>query len=110
MSHPYFGRGLAVALAMMAMAAIGGDYVRADSGGQTVRWSRVASDPRWVQGDVTVNAPPDMVWARLARVNEWPQSLTDIERLKVLDRRTDDRGHTRWKIELETRTLGHGML
>jgi len=103
----YLGSGLGVAL---AMAAIGGGYVRADGGGQTVRWSRVASDPRWVQGDVTVNAPPDMVWARLARVDEWPQTLTDIERLKVLDRQPDERGHTRWKIELETRTLGHGML
>jgi carbon monoxide dehydrogenase subunit G len=107
--HFMFSSGRGVGLAL-AMAFIGVGVVRADGGTPVARWGRVASDPRWVQGDVTVNAPPDVVWARLARVDEWPRSLTDIQSVKVLDRRTDDRGHTRWKIELETRTLDHGML
>lgn len=95
----------------LAIAATRGGLVRADGGAQaTVRWHRDASDPRWVQGDVTVDAPPDVVWARLARVDDWTHTLTDVASLKVLDRRTNDQGHTRWKIELETRTLDHGML
>jgi hypothetical protein len=102
---PSAGYGLALAIAVTSAS-----HVRADGGGKAVRWHRDASDPRWVQGDVTVNAPPDVVWARLASVDDWTHTLTDVASLKVLDRRTDDRGHTRWKIELETRTLGHGML
>jgi hypothetical protein len=95
----------------LAIGAASARLVRADGDGQAaVRWHRDASDPRWVQGDVTVNAPPDVVWARLARVDDWTHTLTDVAKLKVLDRKTDDHGHTRWKIELETRTLDHGML
>ncbi|HEY3593157.1 MAG TPA: SRPBCC family protein, partial [Polyangiaceae bacterium] len=71
---------------------------------------RDGKDPRWVQGDVTVTATPDVVWARLARIDEWPRTLTDIAAVKVLERHPGDDGHVRWKIELETRTLGHGML
>jgi hypothetical protein len=111
MSTRYFalssvaGCGLAFAL----VAASPGD-VRADRGGPAIRWHRVESDPRWVQGEVTAFAPADAVWARLARVDDWTHTLTDVLNLKVLERRVDDHGHTRWKIELETRTLGHGML
>jgi hypothetical protein len=104
-----FFRGAAFGLALAIAAASAGD-VRADGIAKSVRWHRDARDPRWVQGDVTVDAPPDVVWARLALVDAWPATLTDVARLKVLDRRTDDHGHTRWKIKLETRTLGHGML
>jgi hypothetical protein len=107
--HFVFSPGAVCGLAL-AIAAASAGYVRADGDGQAVRWHRVASDPRWVQGEVTVNAPPDVVWTRLARVDDWTHTLTDVANLKVIDRRTDDHGHTRWKIELETRTLGHGML
>jgi hypothetical protein len=82
----------------------------ADGTAPIARWHRYAKDPRWVQGDVTVDAPPEMVWARLSRVDEWPRTLSDIAAVKVLERRTDERGHMLWKIELETVTLDHGML
>jgi hypothetical protein len=70
-----------------------------------VRAHRDAKDPRWVWGSVTVDAPPDQVWARFERVDSWPQILTDIERMRV-----DEHSGPHWAIELETRTLGHGML
>jgi hypothetical protein len=110
MSKPHFGLFSSVGRGTAVAIAIGAGYALADGGGPSVRWHRDANDPRWVQGDVTVNAPPDAVWARLARVEEWPRTLTDVASIKVLDRRTDDRGHTLWKIELETVTLDHGML
>lgn len=66
---------------------------------------REASDPHWVQGQVTVSAPPELVWSRLQNVAEWPRLLTDVERLDVTERRG-----SRWEIMLETRTLGHGEL
>ncbi|MEO6420238.1 MAG: hypothetical protein ABIP39_12555, partial [Polyangiaceae bacterium] len=47
----------------------------------------------------------DVVLARLEQVNTWPQILTDIARLEVVDHKDD-----RWNIKLETRTLGRGML
>jgi hypothetical protein len=104
----FSGAGCGLAL---AIAAAGAGLVRADDAGPaTVQWHHDRNDPRWVQGDVTVDAPPDVVWARLARVDDWTHTLTDVADLKVLERRTDERGHMRWKIELETRTLDHGML
>jgi uncharacterized membrane protein len=64
-----------------------------------------SSDPRWVQGQVTVSAAPEVVWSRLQNVAGWPSLLTDVARLDVTGRRG-----THWEIELETRTLGHGEL
>jgi uncharacterized membrane protein len=58
-----------------------------------------------VQGQVTVAVPPGIVWSRLQNVADWPRLMTDIERLKVVERRGP-----RWEVELETRTLGHGSL
>jgi hypothetical protein len=66
---------------------------------------RLPNDKRWVQGQVIVDAPPDVVWKRLERVDTWPKLLSDIARFRV----TDHQG-SRWKIELETHTLNHGML
>lgn len=66
---------------------------------------RVPSAPRWMQGQVTVSAPPEVVWARLQDVAGWPKLLTDLARLDVKERRG-----SRWEIDLETRTLGHGQL
>jgi hypothetical protein len=110
MSKPRFVFFSSAPLAL-AIAAAGAGPVRAEGVGPgSAQWHHDPSDPRWVQGDVTVDAPPDVVWARLARVDDWTHTLTDVADLKVLDRRTDDHGHTRWKIELETRTLDHGML
>jgi hypothetical protein len=102
--------GFRVVSGFALATVIGAGYVLADGGGPGARWHRDANDPRWVQGDVTVDAPPEVVWTRLARVDEWPRTLTDVAAVKVLDRRTDERGHTIWKIELETVTLDHGML
>lgn len=110
MSNPRFVPASAGCGLALAIASASAGLVHADGEQAAVRWHRDASDPRWVQGDATVNAPPDVVWARIARVDDWTHTLTDVAELKVLDRRTDDRGHTRWKIELETRTLDHGML
>jgi hypothetical protein len=72
-----------------------------------IQWHRDAKDPRWVQGEVTVDATPDAVFARVERVGVWPQFLSDVLRVKVLEHPP---GGSHWKIELETRTLGHGML
>jgi hypothetical protein len=110
MSGPRFVFFSSAGLAL-AIAAAAARLVRADgTGPSTAHWRHDPSDPRWVQGDVTVDAPPDVVWARLSRVDDWTHTLTDVADLKVLDRRVDEHGHTRWKIELETRTLDHGML
>ncbi len=97
-------------LVFVATAAITPSPASADGGGQSTRWWRDAKDPRWVQGEVTVDGTPDAVWARLSDVGALPQTLTDLARLKVLEKRKGEDGHTRWKIELETRTLGYGML
>ena len=90
--------------------ALHGNVAAADSNApndsaQAIPAHRDAKDPRWVFGSVVVNAPPDEVWARFERVDTWPQMLTDIARMKVVDHRD-----AHWGIELETRTLGHGML
>lgn len=82
-----------------------GNVAAADDSAQAVPAHRDTKDPRWVSGSVVVDAPPDEVWARFERVDTWPQMLSDIKRMKVVDHRD-----THWGIELETRTLGHGML
>jgi uncharacterized membrane protein len=96
----------ALALAALTMLVL---LVRADDSyaapAPQVSVSRAQSDPRWVQGHVVVDAPPDAVFARLAQVDQWPSLFTDIAKMKVKTRST---GH--WTIELETRTLGHGTL
>ncbi len=96
---------LAFAVALAAGALGSPSSAHADPTPPPPTWHRDAADPRWVQGEVTVDAPPDVVFARLEHVETWPQLLTDIARLKVLDHRD-----SHWEIELETRTLGHGML
>lgn len=68
-------------------------------------YRRDPKDPRWVQGEATVDAPPDVVFANVAQVDAWPKTLTDIARLKVLSHRGDH-----WQVELETRTIPAGML
>lgn len=67
--------------------------------------TRDASDPRWVQGEVSVAASPDEVWAQLKHVDAWSKYFSDIKRLRVLS--CDG---TSCKIELETKTLSHGAL
>ena len=66
---------------------------------------RDAKDPRWVQGEVTVDAAPDAVFATMAQVDAWPKTLTDISRLKVVSHKGDH-----WEVELESRTIPAGML
>lgn len=67
--------------------------------------SRYPADPRWVQGQVIVDAPPDVVLARLEHVDTWPQLMSDIARLEVVNHQD-----THWNIKIETHTLGHGLL
>lgn len=78
---------------------------RGDAKPPPVTVSHYPADPHWVQGQVIVNAPPDVVLARLERVDTWPQILTDISQVEVVDHKDDH-----WHIKLETRTLGRGML
>ncbi len=111
MARPGFSlvRCVAVGAAVLLFALGGGD-ASADGGApgesaQAVPAHRDAKDPRWVFGSVVVNAPPAEVWARFEKVQTWPQMLTDIARMKVVEH-----NDTHWNIELETRTLGHGML
>ena len=66
---------------------------------------RDEKDPRWVWGTVTVDTPQDQVWSRFQQVESWPSMLSDIARMKVSDHK--DR---HWSVDLETKTLGHGML
>ncbi len=66
---------------------------------------RDTKDPRWVQGEVTVDAAPDVVFAIVAQVDAWPKTMTDISRLKVVSHKGDH-----WEVELETRTIPAGML
>ncbi len=66
---------------------------------------RDTKDPRWVQGEVTVDAAPDVVFAMVSQVDAWPKTLTDIARLKVVSHKGDH-----WEVELETRTIPAGML
>lgn len=68
-------------------------------------YRRDTKDPRWVQGEVTVDAAPDVVFTAIQKVDAWPKMLTDISRLKVLSHKGDH-----WEIELETRTIPAGML
>ena len=77
----------------------------ADAPASTVSWHRDKKDPRWVQGTVTVDSPPDIVWTRIQRVDAWPSMLSDVNRMRVLEHKD-----TRWKIELETKTIPYGML
>jgi hypothetical protein len=91
-------------LVVLVLAALPIPSASGASSPPVATW-RLPNDKRWIQGQVTVDAPPDVVWKRLERVDTWPQLLTDIANFRV----TDHDG-SRWKIELETRTLGHGML
>lgn len=94
----------AVLVLLCGSAAEAGEQARTSPRGHVVL-ERPAADTHWVQGQVTVGAPPDEVWARLENVAAWPRLLTDVERLEVKERRG-----SHWEIELETRTLGHGEL
>lgn len=100
-------RRLAMVGAVLLLFALRGNVAAADSNdsAQAIPAHRDAKDPRWVFGSVVVNAPPDEVWARFERVETWPQMLSDIARMKVVDHRD-----AHWGIKLETKTLGHGML
>jgi hypothetical protein len=71
----------------------------------TVSWHRDKKDPRWVQGTVIVDSAPDVVWARIQKVDAWPSMLSDVNRMRVLEHKD-----THWKIELETKTIPYGML
>jgi uncharacterized membrane protein len=100
------GRRFAVVLlAALAFAVLGSPSAHAEAPASPVKWHRDTKDPRWVQGQVTVDAAPDVVWARMQRVHAWPTMLTDINRMRVTEHKD-----SRWKIELETRTIPYGML
>jgi carbon monoxide dehydrogenase subunit G len=107
MRRPLFSRSRSALLAAALTGALvlhGSGAARAGSHA-SYTYHRDAKDPRWVQGEVTVDAPPDVVFATLEKVDAWPQTLTDIARLKVLSHRGDH-----WEVELETRTIPAGML
>jgi hypothetical protein len=111
MNKPRFARALRLLGALSASAVMVLSVTpaaRADArpySAQPVPAHRYAQDPRWVFGSVVVDAPPDEVWARFQHVESWPRMLSDIARMRVIDHRG-----AHWSIELETRTLGHGML
>ncbi len=69
----------------------------------SVKIVRDANDPRWVHGTVTISATPDAIMARLSRVDQWPQFLSDIKWMKVVEH---EGGH--WHVKLETRTMDCG--
>lgn len=69
----------------------------------SVKIVRDAKDPRWVHGTVTVSATPDAVMQRLSRIDQWPQFLSDIKSMKVVQHNGDD-----WHVKLETRTMDCG--
>jgi hypothetical protein len=71
----------------------------------TSQVTRDTNDPRWIWGTVTVNGTPEHVWSRVERVEAWPLILTDIAQMKVVEHHD-----TRWKIDLETKTFGHGPI
>lgn len=68
-----------------------------------VRIVRDSKDPRWVHGTVTIAAAPDAVMARLSKVDQWPQFLSDIKRMKIVEH-----DGSRWHVKLETRTMDCG--
>src|SRR5690242_19786680 len=87
---------VALALVTSSGTSMGDEGSAAASSPPVTSW-RLPNDARWIQGQVNVDAPPDVVWSRLERVDTWPQLLSDIARFRVTDRQ----GST-WKIELET--------
>lgn len=96
---------LAALVALTGAGATAG-VARADApAGEPVVAAVVPGDTRWVQGQVTVAAPPEVVWARLQDVAAWKTLMSDIKRLEVKQRRG-----TRWEVALETRTLPQGAL
>jgi uncharacterized membrane protein len=95
------GSGIVVLFVLLGSAA----EAREQAKSSPVSLAPPAADPHGVQGQVTISAPPDAVFARLENVADWPRLLTDVAHLEVKERRD-----TRWEIELETRTLGHGSL
>jgi hypothetical protein len=102
-------RALAIVVGVAALSAADG-FALADgttAPATTVAWHRDKKDPRWVQGTVTVDSPPDVVWARIQRVDAWPSLLSDVNRMRVTEHKDKD---SHWKIELETKTLPYGML
>jgi hypothetical protein len=67
------------------------------------KWTRDDKDPRWVQGEVILPAPPEAVWSRLGRVSEWPRIFTDIKSLRIVDRIDET-----WNMKVESRTFAYG--
>jgi hypothetical protein len=65
--------------------------------------TRDAKDPRWITGTISVSAPADQVQARVACIAEWPNLLSDIETLRVIER-----SGKRWHVKIETRTMKCG--
>ena len=88
--------------ALVSWAVLGSRAARADTPA-SLTWARDAKDPRWVQGQVLIATPPDVVWERLQRVPEWPQMFTDIKTMRILERNA-----AHYRVRLETRTLDCG--
>jgi uncharacterized membrane protein len=67
-----------------------------------VEVNQVGSD--WSQAQVIVNAPPGVVWDTVQQVPEWPRVLSDVEQMRVIEH-----DGPAWVVDLESRTLHHGM-
>lgn len=107
MAHSPARRGIAAMILYAGAAvALGLAFTTATNAAEPpnrAKIARDAKDPRWLHGTITIAAPANQVFDRLARVNEWNQVFSDIKRLKVIKH---DGEH--WLVELETRTMDCG--
>jgi uncharacterized membrane protein len=93
--------GVVLAVHALGLATAAASAVTAPG----LTWSRPANNARWVQGHVTIPAPPERVFERLAQVDAWPQLFTDIAAMRVIEHHGPE-----WKIDLETREGHQGTL
>ena len=68
-----------------------------------VTWERDKNSPHWVHGQVDVTTPPEAVWERIQKVEQWPALFSDVRWLKV-----QKRNDNRWRVRLETRSMDCG--
>ncbi len=93
-----------VILAMASIVAFPASRALGQStSGSTLKWQRSNTDPRWVQGRVTVPTPGDSIWGRLQQVDRWKDMFTDIKSLRVLEH-----DGNRWRINLRTTAFDCG--
>lgn len=70
---------------------------------RSVSLTRDARDPRWLRGEVLVDASPAQVLERVARVDRWSELFSDVRSVKVVKRSAEH-----WHVRLDTRTMDCG--